>query len=244
MLKKIMFPLIVVMVSFPSFSQVDGEGGVNGSVMSPSQNTVVGDSNVAECRDYYSVLENIVPTAVVEITSPSGQVWMDRNLGAVKVGDEGDHYQWGRGNDGHHMAESCISTEPVHFGTEWNCFIATHNSDWLINPDDTRWNSGTEENPVKTEHDPCPTGFRVPTETEMQVEIDAGLNLNSDVIKLPLAGHREATKKGTITNVSVFGNYWSSTVSGNNARFLAADSKPYMYSHTRVTGLSVRCIKE
>ena len=39
--------------------------------------------------------------------------------------------------------------------------------DWLSPADDKLWNSGTEENPVKTEYDPCPEGWRVPTYAEL-----------------------------------------------------------------------------
>ena len=41
--------------------------------------------------------------------------------------------------------------------------------DWLSPQDDELWNSGTEENPVKTEYDPCPEGWRVPTLAEVEI---------------------------------------------------------------------------
>lgn len=38
---------------------------------------------------------------------------------------------------------------------------------WLKTPPaNNLWNKGTEESPAKTEYDPCPEGWRVPTETE------------------------------------------------------------------------------
>ena len=41
--------------------------------------------------------------------------------------------------------------------------------DWLAqeNRSSTLWNGGNEESPVKTEYDPCPEGWRVPTNTEL-----------------------------------------------------------------------------
>lgn len=39
--------------------------------------------------------------------------------------------------------------------------------------DGKAWNSGTEENPIKTANDPCPNGFRIPTVTELQKLFDA-----------------------------------------------------------------------
>lgn len=32
---------------------------------------------------------------------------------------------------------------------------------------DRLWNSGTESDPIKTEYDPCPSGWRVPTYDEL-----------------------------------------------------------------------------
>ena len=40
--------------------------------------------------------------------------------------------------------------------------------DWLDVPNDRLWNAGTEYNPKKTEYDPCPEGWRVPTFTEYE----------------------------------------------------------------------------
>lgn len=41
--------------------------------------------------------------------------------------------------------------------------------DWLAqeNRSSTLWNGGNEESPVKTEYDPCPEGWRVPTNNEL-----------------------------------------------------------------------------
>lgn len=40
--------------------------------------------------------------------------------------------------------------------------------DWLSESDDRLWNSGTEENPKKTEYDPCPKGWRVPAYSDYE----------------------------------------------------------------------------
>lgn len=42
-----------------------------------------------------------------------------------------------------------------------------YNADWVYPQDNKLWNSGSEDNPVKTEYDPCPDGWRVPTSTEL-----------------------------------------------------------------------------
>ena len=42
-----------------------------------------------------------------------------------------------------------------------------YNYDWLYPQDSKLWNSGSESNPSKTEYDPCPNGWRVPTYAEL-----------------------------------------------------------------------------
>ena len=39
--------------------------------------------------------------------------------------------------------------------------------DWCSPQDHELWNSGSESAPVKTEYDPCPEGWRVPTYAEL-----------------------------------------------------------------------------
>ena len=73
---------------------------------------------------------------------------------------------------------------PVASGSEGANFI-TGSADWLSIPDDTRWGV------PKTANDPCPTGYRVPTETELNAErllfptANAAGAYNSE-LKLPL----------------------------------------------------------
>ena len=50
-----------------------------------------------------------------------------------------------------------------------NTFFVNADGDWMAPSDDLIWNSGTEQNPIKTEYDPCPEGWRVPTYTELKL---------------------------------------------------------------------------
>lgn len=69
------------------------------------------------------------------------------------------------------------------------------------------------------------------------------LNLK-DCVKQPVAGNRN-NSNGTLNNVGSNGNYWSSSVSGTNARNLHFNSSnANMNSNNRANGFSVRCIKE
>ncbi|ARV07375.1 hypothetical protein BTO04_12055 [Polaribacter sp. SA4-10] len=206
-----------------------------------------------------------------DVVSTTGKIWMDRNLGATQVAtgsqdfaSYGNLYQWGRAADGHQVimrdaatlpngtnppsGSSSSAAGPVASGSEGANFI-TGNSDWLSTQDDVRWSTGTEIAPVKTANDPCPSGYRVPTETELTQEHLSWSSNDSDgaidsPLKLPLAGRRYSSN-GTLYSVGSNGYYWSSTVSSTGARFLYFDSSnANMYNDTRTYGFSVRCIKD
>ena len=184
-----------------------------------------------------------------EVTSSTGQIWLDRNLGATQVATSstdaasyGDLYQWGRNTDGHQI-RTRTTAGPVASGSEGANFI-TSSGDWLNPRDDTRWNGST-----KGAHDPCPSGFRVPTETELEAERGIWNTNNAagafaSVLKLPLAGYR-AYINGSLLYVGSGGRYWSSTVVGISARRLYFNSSnAIMLAGNRANGFSVRCIKE
>ena len=201
------------------------------------------------------------PPPIPSVTSSTGNIWMDRNLGATQVATSstdaasyGDLYQWGRNSDGHQIRGSSIAGGPVASGSEGSNFI-TSGGDWLSSSpqDDTRWNGS-----AKGAHDPCPTGFRVPTETELEAERNNGgtgfwgtgsaqnnpAGAYNSPLKLPVAGYR-LSSTGALTNVGSNGRYWSSTVSGTFARYLNFySSSAGLSSLSRANGFSVRCIKE
>ena len=167
-----------------------GEGELQIKLTSGWKNTIGGNVN-----DYQLV------------TSGTGKIWLDRNLGATQVATSstdaasyGDLYQWGRNSDGHQIRGSSIAGGPVASGSEGSNFI-TSGGDWLSSSpqDDTRWNGS-----AKGAHDPCPAGFRVPTETEIEAERNNGgtgfwgtgsaqnnaAGAYASPLKLPVAGYR------------------------------------------------------
>ena len=185
-------------------------------------------------------------------STTTGKTWMDRNLGATQVATSstdadsyGDLYQWGRNTDGHQIRTSTIVLGPVASGAEGANFIknATTPYDWLTVQDVTRWGA------TKTANDPCPTGFRVPTESELDAErvlfaTNNAAGAFTSELKLPVAGYRRYST-GVLTLVGSYGFYWSSTVSGTRARYLYFDSSSAsMDINLRAYGYSVRCIKE
>jgi hypothetical protein len=183
---------------------------------------------------------------------------MDRNLGASQVATSsidaasyGDLYQWGRINDGHQIRTSTTAAGPVAAGNEGSNFITngTGPFDWLSTQDDLRWDSDeTLDGVTKTVNDPCPGGYRLPTVAELDAELDTFSSENAagafeSPLKLPLAGYRFSSN-GSLDAVGSFGSYWSSTVSGTDARSLFFGSSARMSSNFRAFGFSVRCLKE
>ena len=179
---------------------------------------------------------------------------MDRNLGAIQVATSsddtaayGDMYQWGRATEGHENRTSTTTltkatTAIPNAGNSWDgLFIKAYTSpfDWLATQDNTLWQgiSGT--------NNPCPSGFRLPTEAEWNEEKATWSSQNAagafgSVLKLTTAGYRFRS------NGSIFpgGHYRSSTVSGIFTRCLRFDSSSaYINDSSRADGQSVRCIK-
>ena len=62
-------------------------------------------------------------------------------------------------------------------------------------------------------------------------------------LKLPSSGIRDRTN-GLLSSQGTYGYYWSSTVSGTNARCLYFNSTAASPPHTRAYGFTVRCLKD
>jgi uncharacterized protein (TIGR02145 family) len=193
------------------------------------------------------------PTAIVEVTSPTGKTWMDRNLGASQVATDrtdanayGDLYQWGRKADGHQCRNSATTSTLSSTDQPGNSsFIlnSTTPKDWRSPQNTNLWQG------VNGVNNPCPTGYRLPTATEWTAE-DAAFDVQNDwgaflsPLKLPLSGTR-GIGNGTLNNVGYGGSYWSSTVSSTSSRNLSFDmSNVGMGTINRAYGLTVRCLKD
>lgn len=184
----------------------------------------------------------------------TGKVWLDRNLGATQVAisstdadSYGDLYQWGRNADGHQIRTSDITTTLAsEYFTTSGLFITNDSPpfNWLLTAEETHMWSGTA-----AENNHCPSGFRIPTAAEWNQErltwsSDNAAGAFASPLKLPVAGNREGIS-GTLGDVSSYGNYWSSTVSGTNSRHLFFSIfNTSMGTTPRAYGYSVRCIKD
>ena len=183
----------------------------------------------------------------------TGKTWMDRNLGATQVATSsndadsyGDLYQWGRLKDGHQCrTSSTTSTNSSDNVPGHGNFITEGSSpnDWRSPQNNNLW-QGT-----RGINNPCPGGYRLPTETELDNEhLSWGSNNAAgafgSVLKLPMAGYRVGSN-GSLNYVGTNGNYWNSTVGGTAARGLSFNSSDAIVgTFNRAHGVSVRCLKD
>ena len=167
------------------------------------------------------------------------------------------------------LSEGGVSLQGGQSEKNKNVFFTCPESpyDWLYLQDDELWNSGSEASPVKTEYDPCPDGWRVPTYAELSElyrnrspwttnESDqlgywfsGSSSYTEDVpqVFFPAAGCRSA--RGDVFHRGDYGNYWSSRP-GNNyysglvyALNFMSGSASIGYD-SRVYGYSVRCVQD
>lgn len=221
-------------------------GGDTTSTENPIRIKITEEKNITVTFTQFDLKEG-------EVFNPiTRRVWMDRNLGATRVATSptdaqayGDLYQWGRGTDGHEKRGSATTTilsntdQPTH-----GSFIRSPNPpyDWRSPRNDNLWQG------VNGVNNPCPNGYRIPTEEEWNAERLSWSSQNSagafaSPLKLPLVGYRD--RNASFNSVGLGSNYWSGTVSGSNARRLGFNpSVAGMYSDSRAAGSSIRCIKD
>jgi len=187
------------------------------------------------------------------VVGANGRIWMDRNLGAAKVAtsdtDEdsyGDYYQWGRGADGHQYITSTNTNVLSTTDVPANSSFITLAGDWRSPPNDNLWQG------VNGINNPCPPGYRLPTEQEWREEMASWSSQDfrgafASKLKLPRAGYRLSS--GFFFNGGSSGNYWSSTASSITNFSLAfrlsfAGGIARVLTEERSAGSCVRCIKD
>lgn len=192
-------------------------------------------------------------TAVVDVSNPkTGRVWMDRNLGASRAATSptdreayGDLYQWGRATDGHEKRnsgkQSLLSASDAP-SVDGFIVVTSGPYDWRSLKNDNLWQGSNEMN------NPCPSGYRLPTEAEWNAERSSWRSNNAasayqSHLRLPMSGYR-VHSTGSLFNVGTIGSYWSTTTAGTDAiRFGFNVSNAYTNMSYRAMGNSVRCIK-
>jgi uncharacterized protein (TIGR02145 family) len=227
-------------------------------------------SQIATAIPYINATcDGVSQTAIVELTSSSGKIWMDRNLGASRAATSatdffayGCLYQWGRGNDGHASINWVSTTvgNPVNGGTTipvatdtpgnpifiFPTHLTGSFNDWRSPRNNGLWQAGTQIN------NPCPSGFRVPTVSEFTTENTIYNNANTSTyftygpgggFKFVAAGYRNWDF--TCINEGVYGYYWTSDIQytyySSMINYTGSSLSPDY--KVRGHGLSVRCIK-
>lgn len=199
------------------------------------------------------------------------------NLGAntalnsftYNLATNGSIYQWGRQTDGHEISSSAIiSTRATNDQATLPAGVAgkfiSDFTDWRSAQTNTLWGDGTTgTNPAKAANDPCPAGFKVPSQAQwggiFRVSTTSGTPaaatqntwtwtgngfMVGPSLFLPAAGNRSYF--GDLPPAGTEGNYWSSTVNSSgayNLTFTSASVLPGDIS-VRAEGFSVRCISE
>ena len=190
----------------------------------------------------------------------------------------GKLYQWGRkygqgynSNDesypsGDNLVEGPVMSSVGHSEENKDKFYYNSVSpyDWSKVQNDKMWNSGTDSSPVKTEYDPCPEGWRVPTYAELD-KLNNNYSSwetvgdqkcryfcgdytyldNCPQVFFPAAGDR-GRDDGNAGDRGYSGRYWSSRPYGTDANYLYFNSLGGvgMDSDDRAYGFSVRCVQE
>ncbi len=194
------------------------------------------------------------------INNTTTKFWLDRNLGADQVATASDDYQaygslyqWGRLNDDHQCITHTSSTAATadsdtthtlsHTDTPVDNQFIVGASDWRSPRNDNLWQG------VNGTNNPCPSGYRVPTETEWNNErlswtSNDAAGAYGSPLKLTLAGDR-LWSNGHIQSLGSYAYYWSSTTTGDQSRRLGfSSSSAGMYTQDRAFGFTVRCIKD
>jgi len=115
------------------------------------------------------------------------------------------------------------------------------NVDWRNPQNNNLWQG------VSGINNPCPIGYRLPTETELINQRASWVSYNpagalGSSLKLPMAGRR-VNSNGTLSGGTTDAHYWSSSVSGTNSTRMHFDGNgsttgPFV----RALGYTVRCI--
>ena len=199
-----------------------------------------------------------------DLYSPvTGKIWMDRNLGAARVATSiddfngyGSLFQWGRAADGHQLinwTNATTGTPVTSSTTNTLSTVNTPTNATFITPqnDPFNWRNSsvtTLWDGINGTNNPCPSGYRVPTETEWQAEINSWTsNTAVGAFASPLKFCATGTRfyiNGSVESFGESGYYWTSTTIGLNSKAaIIYNANSSVDAMPRAFGFAVRCIK-
>jgi hypothetical protein len=195
------------------------------------------------------------------VSSVTGRIWLDRNLGAPNTpsayddyANYGDVFQWGRGADGHQLINmgatadettsvngiSTTSSSNDNAGT--NMFIASPNNpyDWRSPQNDNLWQTPNYIN------NPCPAGWHVPSKSEWENEnlTTGDFVLAYNQLKLTKTRMRYYDSGDIVGNNSAF--YWTSTITTAptfKTSYYFSVKTASITDDARSSAYTVKCIK-
>jgi uncharacterized protein (TIGR02145 family) len=233
------------------------------SIASPAQGLTIYNTTL-KCLEVFNGVRWLNSTSLssTDVYCPAtGQIWMDRNLGATRVATSmndfnayGSLFQWGRRADGHELINWTSETAgtAVNSGVNTtrndspgNTFIRTSVApfDWRVSSNDNLWQGTSGTN------NPCPVGYRIPSVAEWSAESASWTSMNAaggfaSPLKLCASGVRDSSD-GSIYSFGTSSFFWTSIAWTNQS------SKIYSFDSVgaidqpefRSMGYAVRCIK-
>lgn len=202
----------------------------------------------------------IIPQQTV-YNAATGKTWMSYNVGASNIPTSltdtagyGFLFQWGRAADGHQIVRPIPSGTTTTIATSSTpnngglFIIGNASSDyynWIPIRNHSLWVSATGGI-----NNPCPTGFKVPSNDEFNTEINSWATENADgafnsSLRLTYCGYRDVFNNGNLTYVGTRGYYWCRDNSTGTYYYKAITSTGVASSVAAAAGnaMAVRCIK-